>query len=197
MKLLFALASYLLGSIPTGYLFVRRSKGEPDIRKHGSRSTGASNVLRLKGLKVAIPVAVIDILKGFIPAFLGYRIFEDAAFAMFCGFLAVLGHCFPFAIGFRGGKGVATSLGAYAALIPWILLASGAVFILVVALSRYISLGSMVASLIIPLLVILFDKPLDFLLWSLATSSVVVFQHRGNIRRLLAGTERRLGERIS
>jgi len=119
MKILFAFAAYLVGSIPTGYLLVRLT-ARKDIRQFGSRSMGATNVLRVKGWRTALSVAAIDILKGFIPAFLALKYSGDPVFAAFCAFLSVAGHCFPFSIGFRGGKGVATSLGAYAA-IAWLL----------------------------------------------------------------------------
>jgi glycerol-3-phosphate acyltransferase PlsY len=194
MRILFGAASYLLGSIPTGYLLVRLS-GRKDVRDLGSGSTGATNVLRVQGLKAAVPVAVVDILKGFLPAFLALEWFADPAFAALCGLLAAVGHCFPFAIGFRGGKGVATSLGAYAAIALGPCLASVGVFLVVVAVTRYVSLGSMLASLAFPVLVLATGGPAGVFAVSLALAALIVFQHRGNIARLAAGTERRLGRR--
>ncbi len=113
MKYLFIVAAYLFGSIPTGYLLVRWT-GRKDVRDFGSRSTGATNVLRVGGWKSALPVAVFDVLKGFLPVFLALRLFDEPRLAAVCGLAAVVGHCYPFAIGFRGGKGVATALGAFA-----------------------------------------------------------------------------------
>lgn len=196
MRIAFAAASYLLGSIPTGYLLVRLS-GRKDVRDLGSGSTGATNVLRVQGLKAAVPVALVDVLKGFLPAFLALRAFSDPAFAAVCGLLAVVGHCFPFAIGFRGGKGVATSLGAYAAIAFVPCLASVGVFFVVVALTRFVSLGSILASLAFPVLVLATGGPSGVFAVSLALAALVVFQHRGNIARLAAGAERRLGGRAS
>jgi glycerol-3-phosphate acyltransferase PlsY len=194
MKVLFAAASYLLGSVPTGYLLIRAAD-KKDIRQFGSQSTGATNVLRVKGLKYAIPVMVVDVLKGFLPAFLGLRLFQDPSLAVISGFLAALGHCFPFSIGFRGGKGMATSMGAFAALAVPPFLASLAIFVLTIAASRFVSLGSVLAVLSFPFFALLFHGPRMIFFWSLAISGLVVFKHKGNIRRLLAGTERKLGEK--
>jgi glycerol-3-phosphate acyltransferase PlsY len=196
MRIVIAVLSYLVGSIPTGYLLVRWT-GRKDIRQFGSRSTGATNVLRVKGLKTALIVAAIDVLKGFLPAFLALRFTGDAVFAALCAFLSVLGHCFPFSIGFRGGKGVATSIGAYAA-IAWQPCAVGVVvFGLVAGLTRLVSLGSILGSFAVPVCSLAFGAPTGVVTWSLAIAALVVFQHRGNIRRLLKGTERKLGERAS
>ena len=192
MKVLFAVASYLVGSIPTGYLLIRAADRK-DIRQFGSRSTGATNVLRVKGLNYAIPVMLLDALKGFLPAYLGLRLFHDPSVGAMAGFLAVLGHCFPFSIGFRGGKGMATSMGAYAALAFPAFLASLAVFVVTAAASRFVSLGSILAALSFPLFVGLFHGPKPVFFWGLATSALVVLKHEGNIRRLLTGAERKLG----
>ncbi len=194
MKVLFLLTSYLLGSIPTGYLLVRATD-RSDIRRFGSGATGATNVLRAKGLKLAIPVMLVDVLKGFLPAFLGLRLFHDPALAALAGFLAVVGHCFPFAIGFRGGKGMATSMGVFAALaFPMALLCLG-VFILTIALTRYVSLGSMLGVLAFPVAALATRGPGSLFLWGSALAVLVVLKHAGNIRRLLQGVERRLGEK--
>jgi glycerol-3-phosphate acyltransferase PlsY len=196
MKVLFAIASYLVGSIPTGYLFIRAADRR-DIRELGSRSTGATNVLRVKGLRFAVPVMAVDVLKGFLPAFLGLRLFRDPSFAAMCGFLAVIGHCFPFSIGFRGGKGIATSLGVFLALALPPTLASLAVFVLAVAVSRFVSLGSVLAAVSFPFFVLFIHGPRGVFLWSLAVSALVVFKHKDNLRRLLGGTEKKLGEKTS
>lgn len=194
MKILFALASYLLGSIPTGYLLVRAADRR-DIRDFGSGATGATNVLRVKGLRFAIPVMVVDVFKGFLPAFLGLRLFHDPVLAALAGFLAVVGHCFPFAIGFRGGKGMATSMGVFAALAFPLALACLGVFALTAAVTRYVSLGSVLGALAFPALVLLSRGPAGIFPWGLAVAALVVFKHAGNIRRLLSGTERKIGEK--
>jgi glycerol-3-phosphate acyltransferase PlsY len=194
MKVLVALASYLLGSVPTGYLLSRWS-GTKDVRDFGSGSTGATNVLRVKGWKVALPVVVFDILKGFLPAFLALRWFDDPVFSAFCGLLAVVGHCYPFSIGFRGGKGVATSLGAFAAIAWAPCLASVGLFLVVVGLTRFVSLGSILGALAFPFIVLVAGGSAAVAGIALAIAALVVFRHGGNIRRLLHGAERKLGER--
>ena len=196
MKILMAVASYLLGSVPTGYLLSRWS-GTRDVREFGSGSTGATNVLRVKGWKVALPVVAFDILKGSLPVLLASLWFGDPVFSALCGLLAVVGHCFPFSIGFRGGKGVATSLGAFAA-IAWLpCLASVGLFLIVVGLTRFVSLGSILGALAFPLIVLAGGGSVAVAAVVLAIAALVVIRHKGNIRRLLRGAERKLGERSS
>lgn len=195
MKILFAAASYLLGSIPTGYLLVRLT-GHKDVRDLGSGSTGATNVLRVKGWKTALPVAAFDILKGFLPAFLALEWFASPFFAALCGLLAVIGHCYPFSIGFRGGKGVATSLGAYAAIAPWPCLASLGVFLVAVGLTGYVSIGSILGAIAFPVIVLATGGPWPVAAASLAITAVILLRHSGNIVRVINGTERKLGERV-
>ncbi len=196
MKALIVLASYLLGSVPTGYLMVRWT-GRKDVRDFGSRSTGATNVLRVGGWKTALPVAVFDVLKGFLPVVLAVKIFDDPLLAAICGFAAVVGHCFPFAIGFRGGKGVATSLGAFAAIAWAPCLASLGLFLVVVALTRYVSLGSILGSLAFPAVFLVAGGRKDVAIVAAALALLIVLRHRANIGRLVEGTERKLGERAS
>lgn len=196
MKILFVVLSYLLGSVPTGYLMVRWA-GRKDVRDLGSGSTGATNVLRVKGWKTALPVAVFDILKGFLPAFLALKWFGDPAFAALCGLVAVVGHCYPFSIGFRGGKGVATSLGAYAAIALWPCLACLGVFLAAVGLTGYVSLGSILGSIAFPVIVLATGGPWRVAVLSLVIAAVVILRHAGNIVRLINGRERKLGEKTS
>jgi len=196
MKILFAVLSYLLGSVPTGYLLVRWT-GRKDVRDLGSGSTGATNVLRVKGWKTALPVAVFDILKGFLPAFLALKLFGDPAFAALCGLVAVVGHCYPFSIGFRGGKGVATSLGAYAAIALWPCLASLGVFLAAVGITGYVSLGSILGSIAFPVIVLATGGPWRVAALGLVIAAVVILRHAGNIVRLIGGRERKLGEKAS
>jgi len=194
MKIVFAMLAYLFGSFPSGYLFFRASENK-DIRDFGSHATGATNVLRLKGWKYALPVALIDILKGFLPAFLALKIFGDPKLAVLCASLAVLGHCFPIYIGFRGGKGVATAAGAMfsVALLPGLL--SLAVFIGIVALTRFVSLGSILAALAFPLFMLLFKMPAELIVLSLPILFIILVRHAENIRRLARGTESKFGQK--
>jgi glycerol-3-phosphate acyltransferase PlsY len=194
--ILYATLSYLLGAVPCGYILFRITENK-DIRHYGSHATGATNVLRLKGWKLALPVAIFDIAKGFIPVILAMRLFPDERFALLCGFLAVLGHCFPVFIRFKGGKGVATALGAYFAIAPLVALLSVAVFLALVLLTRFVSLGSMLAMTAYPGLALLMYGNKPVIVMSLAVLALILFKHRGNIQRLIRGNERKLGEKAA
>ena len=194
MTILFAVSSYLFGALPTGYILYFLSE-KKDIRRYGSQSIGATNILRLKGWLFAIPVILMDILKGFLPVFLAIKLFPDQRFALLCGFLAILGHCFPVYIRFKGGKGVATSIGLYLALTTWPLLIGIAVFLIVIALTRYVSLGSILAMSSMPISIYLIQGNRDIAILSIAISLLIVLKHHANIRRLLDGNERKLGEK--
>lgn len=194
MKILFAAFSYLLGAFPTGYILYYFSE-KKDIRNFGSQSIGATNMLRLKGWAFAIPVIFADILKGFLPVFIALKLFVDFRFALLCGFFAVLGHCFPVTLKFRGGKGVATSVGVYLALAIEPLLIGLGVFIVVIALTRYVSLGSMTAMLSIPASIYILGSESDLAILGVAIFLLICVKHTGNIRRLVQGNERKLGEK--
>ncbi len=195
MKIPFAVLSYLFGSIPSGYIIFYLSE-KKDIRNFGSQATGATNVLRLKGWKFAIPILAMDFLKGFLPAFLALKIFEDRTFALICAFLAVLGHCFPVYIRFKGGKGIATAFGAYSILAFKPFLFTVAIFAAATVTSRYVSLGSLLAALSYPLFILLFNKEIEIACMAFALFILIAFMHRDNIKRLVKGKERKLGEKI-
>jgi len=195
MKILYALFSYLLGSIPIGYILLFISERK-DIRNYGSGATGATNVLRVKGWKYALPVSVLDILKGFVPVFFALKIFENILFAVICAFLSVAGHCFPIYLKFKGGKGVATAAGVFSILAfkPFVL--GLVVFILVVVFTRYVSLASILAASSFPFFIYLFKGKVEIIGLSLAIFLLIVLRHWGNIKRLIKGTERKIGENI-
>jgi glycerol-3-phosphate acyltransferase PlsY len=195
MKILYALLTYLLGSFPTGYIFFLITE-KKDIRNFGSHSTGATNVLRVKGWKFALPVLAIDILKGAIPVFIALRLFEDPGFSVICAFMAVVGHCFPVYLKFKGGKGVATTVGVYAALAFKPFLLSLAVFVFVVLIMRYVSLASLLSTILYPLFVLLFQGDIQIIGLGIAVFVLVAIRHRENIGRLLKGTERKIGEKV-
>jgi len=194
MKIIFALLSYLIGSIPTGYILFYISE-KKDIRNFGSHTTGATNVFRVKGWKLALPVFVLDFLKGLLPVLLALKLFGDQPFAALCGFLTILGHCFPVFLKFRGGKGMATAAGALALLAWKPLLAGLVVFIPVVVFSRYVSLASLLATLSFPFFVYLFKEEVEIIRLSLALFLLIIFRHWGNIGRLVKGTEQKIGEK--
>ena len=195
MKILYALFSYLLGSIPIGYILLFISERK-DIRNYGSGATGATNVLRVKGWKYALPVSVLDILKGFVPVFFALKIFENILFAVICAFLSIAGHCFPIYLKFKGGKGVATAAGVFSILAfkPFVL--GLVVFILVVVFTRYVSLASILAASSFPFLIYLFKGKVEIIGLSLVIFLLIVLKHWGNIKRLIKGTERKIGENI-
>jgi glycerol-3-phosphate acyltransferase PlsY len=194
MKILFALVSYLVGSFPTGFVVFRVIE-KKDVRGFGSGAIGATNILRLKGWTYALPVALIDILKGFLPAFLALKIFGDHRLAAISAGLAVLGHCFPIYIGFKGGKGVATAAGAMFALAFMPSLCSLGVFVFATALTRYVSLASILGVVFFPLFIFLIQGPTELILLSLPILLIILIRHRTNIRRLLQGEERKFGQR--
>jgi glycerol-3-phosphate acyltransferase PlsY len=198
--LIIAVLSYLLGSIPFGYLLVRVFRGE-DVRKSGSGNIGATNVSRtspalgavtlvLDALKGTSAVGLAYLLSGRVQGVLPYRVLSMAAL------FAVLGHLFPIWLKFRGGKGVATGLGSFIVIAPKAVLIAAGIFIAVVAIIRYVSLGSIAAVASFPLLVYEMDAygrdPMAFAFLT-ATCLLIIERHHENIRRLLAGTENRVG----
>jgi len=190
------LVAYLAGSVPTSYVVGRLGRGI-DLRQHGSRSLGATNAFRVLGWQWALPVAVVDIAKGAIPVWLLSPLVGPAPLVpLAIGLAAVLGHVFSVFMGFRGGKGVATAAGAVLALAPIPLLAALGIWTALLKLTGYVSLASMAAALAFPMLA-----------WWIGTSNphvasvgaglalFILFTHRANIGRLLAGTESRFGHR--
>jgi glycerol-3-phosphate acyltransferase PlsY len=194
MKVLFLIASYLFGAIPTGYLLVKLS-ARKDIRKVGSGSTGATNVLRYRGWALAIPVLLFDLLKGFLPAFLASVYYQDRALALAGAVLAVIGHCFPVYLKFRGGKGVATSVGGFLYLSPLPLGLSLLIMIILVLIFRYVSLATITGMLFFPIFVIVFSRDYYLFITGLLIFLIIIVRHRENIQRLLSGTERKFGEK--
>jgi len=195
MRFVWIFAAYFIGSIPSGYLVFKLS-GSQDIRQLGSRSTGATNVLRLKGWRYALPVLAIDVLKAALPVWLTLRAFPAERWVAFgVSLMVVLGHCFPVFIGFKGGKGVSTAMGSYAVLATVPFLLSLAVFVGVIAATRYVSLGSLLATLAFPLIVYLSRGDSGLAALGLIVFAVVALRHIGNIRRLSKGQERKLGQR--
>ena len=188
------LVSYVLGSIPFGILMGRLFGGR-DVRKAGSGNIGATNVARVVGPLAGVLTLLLDAAKGWFTVWIGARTMHGEAFAMaLAGFFAMLGHCFPLWLRFRGGKGVATAAGVFGALCPAAMLAAVILFLLVVGFWRFVSLGSIAAAAALPLLVYLlwaphFAPPLSVTLVSLAIAALVVYQHRGNISRLARGEE--------
>ncbi len=193
---LWLLAAYLLGATPTAYLAGRLARGI-DLREHGSRNLGATNVYRVLGWVWAIPVALIDIAKGAVPVALFVRWAEPEPWlAIAVGIAAVLGHMFSPYVGFKGGKGVATAAGMFVALAPLAVLIALPIWGMCLWLTGYVSLSSIIAATTFPLVVRVTRPDAVATLWaSVALAALIVFTHRGNIRRLVAGTENRFRTR--
>jgi glycerol-3-phosphate acyltransferase PlsY len=182
--------AYLIGGLPFGYWFVRLRLGK-DIRTMGSGNIGATNVHRMAGTKAGLIVLILDICKGSLAVYLASILANNNPIALALAASAVVvGHCYPIFLGFRGGKAVACFIGAFGFLAPLALLATAVVFVAVVALSKYISLGSISGALIFPVLYWTIDHPpLVLLLASVFAALLIVYRHRTNITRLRNQTE--------
>ena len=195
---LWILAAYLLGAIPTSYLAGKVGRGI-DLREHGSKNLGATNVYRILGWKYAIPVALFDIAKGAIPVLFFSRwagAAEHPWLPVVLGGAAVLGHMFSPYVSFKGGKGVATAAGMFLALAPVAVLLAILVWGICLWLTGYVSLSSIIAVGSVPLWVALLQPNSQYVFWaSIALVALIVFAHRRNIARLLAGTENRFRTR--
>ena len=201
-----AISSYLLGSVPFAIIICRIWKGI-DIREHGSRNAGFTNVYRVIGRLPAAIVLILDIGKGMAAVLLLIQIVPDTFplssvdLKILAAACVILGHVFPVFVGFRGGKGIATGLGALLSIIPLEAAAALVLFVLIVAVTRYVSLGSLSAASFI-FLALLFERyylgsevPSELIFAMFILAVFVFFNHRGNIRRLLAGTENKFGRK--
>lgn len=192
------LASYLLGSIPVGLIVGKLAKGV-DLRQYGSGKTGATNALRVLGLKGSAVVLLCDFLKGLVPVLVAGDLVRSDVAQVVAGLGALMGHNWSLFLGFQGGRGVATGLGALVAMEPRAAIITTLVGSIVVVLSRYVSLGSLVGTvagaLVMTILVVMEARTPTYLTYAALGAFIVIFSHRDNIQRLLAGTERRLGDR--
>ncbi|MDJ0621852.1 MAG: glycerol-3-phosphate 1-O-acyltransferase PlsY [Desulfocapsaceae bacterium] len=192
MEIVLLVASYLIGAIPFG-LLVGKLAGV-DVRQHGSKNIGATNVNRLLGKKLGIITLVLDVLKGFLPITLAAQILGDSSqaviYACGCGVLAVVGHMFPIYLGFKGGKGVATGLGVFLYLSPLAIAISLLIFIGVVALSGFVSAGSLAAAGLFPLWLYLLGASAPLIVTALIIAVLIWIKHHENIGRLVRGEEK-------
>ena len=192
--------AYLLGSIPSGYLAGRWLAGI-DIREHGSGSTGATNVLRQVGKTPALIVFLVDVFKGSAAVLVAKQLLGGDAhgWLVAAGLLALAGHIWPIWLKGKGGKAVATGLGMLLGLLPAVGLASLGIFLLVLSFSRIVSLSSVVAALALPAMIWIagYSQTTAYMGLGVLAALLVVWRHRGNIKRLLAGTEPKIGKRSS
>jgi glycerol-3-phosphate acyltransferase PlsY len=189
---LLPLFAYLLGSVSSAVV-IARILGMSDPRDVGSRNPGATNILRYGGKTAAILTLVGDILKGVAAVLIARALTADAVIVTLTGFAAFLGHLYPVFFGFRGGKGVATALGVWLALNPWVGLALIATWALVAVLFRYSSLSALMASLAAPLYVAWLSPGTPYLVTMIVMSAILIIRHYSNIRKLIAGKEGKIG----
>lgn len=189
-----AIIGYLLGNISAGVI-IARFFGVNDVRKYGSGGSGTTNVLRTVGWLPSVLTLVCDCLKGFVAAEVGKLIGGEPGMLL-GAFFAIVGHDFPVFLGFKGGKGIATSLALILVINPWLGLAELVAVILVVAVTRYMSIASLIAAVAFPVFTAIICRGREYyglyLLFACMAAALAIFQHRGNIKRLIAGEENRL-----
>jgi glycerol-3-phosphate acyltransferase PlsY len=191
MLLVWLCAAYLIGAIPTGVILTRLT-GREDIRQAGSGNIGATNVYRVAGRTLGVVTLIGDCLKGLLPVLAAQQFLQlDTRSVALVALVTFLGHCYPIYLGFKGGKGVATSLGIFLVLSPLAVLVALIVFLLVLGLWRYISLASVSAAAVIPFLVLFFAGAPSLFISSLIMAALVIWKHKTNIERLRSGSENR------
>ena len=190
------LISYLLGSFPSGFLYAKNLKGI-DLRYVGSGSTGATNVLRNIGKWPALIVFILDVLKGFIAVKIAYFLLSDNIFQVLAGLFAIIGHIWPIWLKGKGGKAVATGLGMFIALSWKVGLASFGTFLIMISLTKIVSLSSITAAILLPIYMFkyigTFNDP--YTIFSFIVAIIVIWKHRSNINRILKGEEPKLNKK--
>jgi acyl phosphate:glycerol-3-phosphate acyltransferase len=190
------LAAYLIGSVSFGFMAGKLLKGI-DIREFGSGGTGTTNIQRTLGTGPALAVLVLDAAKGYLAIWVaGMLTANPSGWLLLAGLAAVGGHNWPLFHRFRGGRGIATSIGVMLGLAPLVILIATAVGVTLIAITRYVSLGSIVGSMLIPVFMIFFGMPWTYILFGVALAAFAVWRHRPNIARLLAGNENKLGQKV-
>jgi glycerol-3-phosphate acyltransferase PlsY len=183
------LLGYAVGSLPIGYLIAQRARGV-DLRRVGSGNVGAANAFRASGFRMALTVMLADVAKGAAAVMLAGG---EGDYAVAAGVAAIVGHIYPVWLGFKGGKGVATASGVFGMLSPWPAAIAAIAFGLTVAKTRYVSLGSVVAILLLPIVEWITPGSRIIDAGATVSSGLILFRHRTNVARLLARTERALG----
>jgi len=186
------LVGYACGSVPFAFILARRAG--IDVRVAGSGNVGAANVLRTTGLPLGVIVMALDILKGAATVFLASLIQATPSSMAAAGAAAVVGHIYPVWLRFHGGKGIAVAAGVFGVLAPFATIAAASVFLIAVWISRVISLGSVAATVTLPWAALLSGEPVPVIAAAFGSGTLILFRHRGNLRRILSGTERRMGD---
>lgn len=187
------IVGYLLGNISASFIVGKLTKNI-DIRKFGSGNAGATNTLRILGLKAGLLVFFVDILKGVAAVLLGRLVAGDAG-GMIAGAASVAGHIWPAFLSFKGGKGVATSFGVLVVLFPVVALILFAVSASLIAITRFMSLGSIAAAILLPILLLVIGYDWLYIIFGLVLAALIIYLHKSNISRLLAGKENKLGSK--
>jgi len=188
---------YLIGSMPFGYIVAKVVK-KIDIRDYGSGNIGATNAFRVLGPWLASLVLIGDLLKGFLAIVLFYQLNIDSLFVIILGGLAVIGgHDWSIFLEFKGGKGIATTYGVFLALNPKIALLSALIWLIVIALTRYASLASILSLSVLVVLMLWFRQPQEYIIFSIIILALALYRHRGNILRLKEGKEKKFLTRVS
>jgi glycerol-3-phosphate acyltransferase PlsY len=193
---LLMILSYFIGAVPTGLLLVRLLKGE-DIRRHGSGNIGTVNVLRVAGPATAVTVLAVDALKGLVPVLLAIRLVGTPWVTVACALAAIAGHNWSVFLGFSGGKGIATSFGVLLGLSWPAAMVAAAIWIVVVAITRYASLASLMAVASVPLALWRQQQPAEYVGFGVIAAVFAIYRHRNNIQRLVSGTELRITDRAT
>lgn len=193
MWLIALVLAYLIGSIPTAYV-VGRYIYKIDIRRRGSGNVGATNALRTMGTVPGAVVLIVDIFKGIVAVWIGLAA-GGQEFAALSALAAIAGHNWSVFLNFKGGRGVATAAGAALAMAPGVLLWGVVIWVTVIFLTRFVSLGSIVAAVAVPVMMFAFSKPWPYVVFSIVGATIIIYRHKVNIKRLLAGVEPKIGER--
>lgn len=193
-NIVFVICSYLFGSISFAYIICKLYS--VDITQFGSKNPGATNVLRVLGKKQAMMVFLADFLKGFLVVIIT-KYLVDYKLALICGIAVVIGHNWSIFLKLKGGKGIATSFGVLIGLTPKIALILLIIGLTVIAIFKYVSLASLTAAFLYPLLIILFKYSYDYIIYSFILAGMAIYRHKENIQRLLSGTEHKIGEKVN
>lgn len=192
MELLIAcVASYLIGSIPNGLILGKAIWGV-DLRKHGSNNIGATNAWRIIGKKAGVSIFLLDMVKGVIGAGLGFFYAGSPLAGVLCGILAVIGHSWSIFLGFKGGKSVSTGLGVLMMLMPKVAFIVFLVWLAVVFVTQYVSLGSIIGAALVPVLAYIFSMPMEYFVFGVLAAVFIIYRHKANIDRLLHGRENKI-----
>lgn len=190
MQFIIALISYFVGSIPFSYL-IPKYLSKVDIRQVGSGNTGTTNVVRTLGLKVGILAFIGDFLKGLLPTLAGYMLL-GAIGGIIGGSFAVIGHCYPVWLKFKGGKGIATSAGVLVVLMPKIFIILLTIQFIIIFITKYMSLASITSAVLLPVFCMIFAVPTEVIIFAAGLGAFVIYRHRSNLMRLIRGEEKKL-----